>query len=259
MTYHARDWLPHGVMSREPVRRGVEAAVSDWARRWFADARIGVSSLLDCPTEARGEVEGGAWRVSRQGVALGFPKWSLQRLVEKALGAPPPGEVATDTDQRLLAEFERRVLDDLPATLAVELSLSEGVVGSARERDPFAGKGGLVVRLNEGNGQDFGALAIPFEILLPFCRASLEPRASPRRTLDGLLPALGSVPLILEATVGRFDLGLFELQELALGDVLMLNKSLGDAFDVTLKGGGQVLGRAVMQSASGSLAFVLHA
>ncbi|HWE45803.1 MAG TPA: FliM/FliN family flagellar motor switch protein [Caulobacteraceae bacterium] len=259
MTYHARDWLPYGVMYREPVRRGVEAAVSDWARRWFASGRIGVSNLLVCSTDVRGELEGGAWRVTRQGIALDIPRRSLQSLVEKGLATSESGEQPTETDRQLLTEFERRLIDDLSVTLAAQLSLPHETAASAWGRDPFGGKGGLVVRLSDGNGPDLAALAIPFEILLPFCRASLGPSDSPKGDLEGLLHALASIPVMIEATLGHFDLGLSELQELAVGDVLLMNRPLGDAFDLTIAGGQRVLGRAEMQSANGSLAFVLQA
>lgn len=265
MTQEAQTWLPLGVATRDAVQAAIGRAVADWADLWFPRPQVAVSGFKPTMGEPRDDADGSGWRVYRKTVAISCPRRSGSRLAGWALDAPLADLSPRKGDRRLLELFERTLIEDL--ALKVELAL--GVDGPAAApasvhpqpqvlRNPFGKLGGVAVALTEDFGAPLLSLAIPLAALLPLCRASLAPAARKPAALASFAQALGSADLTIEATLGNAEVPVADLRALAPGDVLVLQRGLADAVDVSLAGSETTFARAKLIDLDGQMALALQ-
>lgn len=258
MIEQVKDWLPHDVVTRDVVRITMDRAVAAWSKRWFAKSSYCVSSILPCVAEARGEADSSGWRLLSGAVAVACSSWGSQLLAEKALDASIDRAALCERDRHLIEGLEKRLLEDL--ALQIERTLEQEpdpMRAASRVRDPFYGGGGVVVRLGEASGVDVVSVAVPFSALLPLCRSSLGAPDRTPATLVGLTAALASVPVTLTATLGRVEVGLADLRNLGVGDVLVLDTGLEDPVQI-VGPNADPLARAGLVNANGEIALMLH-
>ena len=260
MNIRVRDWLPDDVIAHEVVREAVEQAIAQWSARWFVGPYAGVASIILASGDLRQENDEMGWRRYRSGIAVRGSRQALSRLVERALDVSAEISTVTQADRHVLQALERTILEGLTE----EIEQAFDLPGALRQeplriRDPLADDGGLVICLSEPSGREGLSLAVPVDIAVRKIKSHLGPAPRRSEVLQPLAAALGGVSLGLEARVGRVELSLSELTELAVGDVLVLDRALDQAVDVVGATSHDVVAKAMLTQADDGIALVFNA
>lgn len=252
-----QEWLPLGVVTRGPVTSKVGQAIADWSARWFVRERITATRFV---AQTGGAQNGSGWRRLTGPVAINASLAATARLLDAALDARTDQLAATVADRRLLDLFEASLLEDLNRSVEAALEAADSGPPEARSPgSPFGAMGGLSVILTDTSGTDLLALAIPYEVLLPHCIASLDRDQPAGGALRSLTTALGPSPVTVEASLGQVEVPLRDLGSLAPGDVLVLDKALEADLDICLAGSDRLVARARLTQIDGHVALVLQA
>lgn len=258
MTGKVDSWLPPEVAARDAVRSRVSSAVDDWSGRWLARRRLRVSALEIVGGAAKVENQG--WLVFRAGVAVACGAAAASRLTNWALDLRSDLLEPTAADQELLAAFRGRMLDDLLQTIETALD----VAGSRRPapdsvKDPFGPTGGVLAALSDDRGSALLQLAIPLRMVMPLCQAALPARSRNTAPLSSLREAMNAETVKVEATLGAAEIPLQELRRLTTGDIIVLDRRIGDLIDLSVCESEEVVGRATLDEVDGQIALTLHA
>jgi hypothetical protein len=258
MRPEARDWLPPGAIDGAGVRDRVADAVGDWSARWFAASRVQVSDLVQAKGGARDDADGD-WRVHRGGIALRQSRMMSQRLQEQALGQSFDGLLLSEVDRRVLAGFSQALMSDLTESLEILF----GLTGEARPTpavvpDLFGPQGGFVFTLSDGR-DPLLSVGVPAAAMVALAKSALPPPPRPARPGGTLVAALASTGVTLEACLGRADLSLAEVRDLARGDVIVLDTALNDGGEITLSGEDAPFLHAALGHLDGHLALTILA
>ena len=261
MSRKAATWLPIGIVMRDDVRFVVGAAVEQWSKVWFSRVRLRLGVVKPVAPGMRGYGDEGGWRAPGSAVAINSSPRATARLADWALDAGLEASRAgpTATDSRLLALFESRLIDDLALRVDRALGIVRGSDNAAPAGDdPLRGRGGGLFPICDESGSRLFWMAAPFEPLADLCRRSLAPRSARATPLIARRAALASQTVTIEASLGEVELTLNELQNLAPGDVLVLNRGLSDPIDIRRSGQNTVVARARMIQDEGHLALALE-
>lgn len=248
MTTAARDWLPAEAVERDAVSAAAEAVVAEWAAHWFARGEFRLASWgLASPDRVPGEAGS---RACDGGVEATCSTRAAARLAGFALDARGEATDLNDRDRLVVSAVARQIVDDL----AQRLRRLGG-----RESPPEATSGTRLVVAGIAEGADvLFSLAIPLPLLVGVCRRTL-PRPPAAAKIEGQrLSAVGCSTVRLEATLGTAMLSLAEAKGLAPGDILLLDRTLGDAADLTFAQSPSVVARGVLTETEGQLALVLQ-
>ena len=227
----ARAWLPKGAFSVGAVGACLAAALEIWARRWFLRATAAVAAVraeegcAAAPAAQSIQVEGAL-------AALDLGGHGKRRLLEAALDADLASQPLTDGDRRLLDALARRMVEDL-------LRLLEETLAPGDKSEDASWVAATVVV----DGHDVLDLRVPEHVLVPRIKAFAAPVAGPERKLTGRSEALKRTALIAHGFLGRAELGLDELKDMSIGDVLILDRALGDPVELRLAGSPAALAR----------------
>lgn len=258
MSDRARDWLPAGIVAGEGVRNAVSSAVAAWCEDWFARPAVRLAHLRTVEPEPA--VLRAGWRRIGGQLAANLPRRNASRLLGWALDVQLEQQEQTETDQRLLEAFENRMLADLGRRIETALGMPlSGTPAFEAVDDPGGPYGGVSMALADAHEGDLMQLALPIEALLPFCRSSMPPRRERSEPMADLLPALGPTTVRIAASLGRAELSLDDLRNLAPGDVLVLGTGVNDPIDISLSGSQAVLAKARLTDQDGQLALILQA
>lgn len=249
MTGAPKDWLPAEAVERDAVSAAAEAVVAEWAAHWFARGEFrlaswGLASADRAPGEAGSRACGG-------GVEATCSTRAAMRLAGLALDARAEATDLDERDRLLVSAVARQIVDDL----AQRLRRLGG-----REGPPLETTSGtrlVVAAIAEGADVLF-SLAIPLPLLLGVCRRTLPKPPAATRIEGERLDAVGRSAIRLEATLGTAVLSLAEAKGLAPGDILLLDRTLGDAADLTFAQSPGVVARGVLTETEGQLALVLQ-
>jgi hypothetical protein len=227
----ARAWLPKGAFSIGAVGACLAVPLESWTRRWFLRATAAVAAV-------RAE-EGCAAPAAPQGIrvegalaALDLGGHGKRRLLEAALDADLAGQPLTDGDRRLLDALARRMAEDL-------LRLLEETLAPGDKSEAASWFAATVVV----GGHDVLDLHVPAHVMVPRIKTFAAPAAGPRQKLTGRSEALKRTALIAHGFLGRAELGLDELKDMSIGDVLILDQALGDPVELRLAGSPAALAR----------------
>lgn len=259
MTERVKDWLPIDVASRAPVRDAVNGVVRGWSQDWFADHGLQASRFRASADGMRLRSEAEGWRTYAGALAIAASPPAVSKLASWALDAPLASLELTGPDGAVVDGLEHAMLDDLSARIEILLGLP------ARDRADSAPAGRLFnnaqsveIAVTDESGALVLSLALPFETMLALCKASLPPRIKGPATLDGLLSALASTPVGIEATFGEAEVGMVELRKLAVGDVLVLDRPLEAGVRFDLPGSDDPFAVAHLGEAEGRLTLTLQ-
>ena len=222
---NARNWLPRQAVSRPAVRAAIATVVDDWSTRWFAAGRARLSQLRVAPLPPQGPDAWPGW--TRHGVfhsRLTPP--GEARLIELALdfGAAPSRK--SGPDRTLLQEFCRRAVADLVSALEQRLAAAETHASEAQTGD-------VVLELTDLEGGRILSISTPVSAFADLVRASL-PQSERQLVLTRRAEALAPTPITLEAHAGRATVTIAELNGLASGDVLVLDRRLKEGIALRL-------------------------
>ncbi len=181
-------------------------------------------------------------------------------MIDQALDVSTEMMKLTETDQVLLDALERKILDDLAGELAQAFELSgDGQAQPKRVRDPLVDGGGIVIALTEPSGREALTLAVTTDAAVSKVKSLMGPATKPAQSLQPLAGALGGVHVAIEAMVGKVELTLTELNELSVGDVLVLDRALDQAVDIVGAGSRHVFAKAMLTQVDDGIALVFNA
>ena len=260
MIVQSRDWLPLSVIMDDVVRDAIRSAVTLWSARWFVGEPVVVSGLKASSGAARNESDDSGWRVCRAAIAIRSDRPALSRMVGRALDTHTEDMHLTEGDQALLQGMERRILDDLSETLEQAFSLAGELKRKPQKIwDPLCEGGGLLASLVETSGREILSFALPTHVIVPHIKAHLGPVAQKTEALQPLTKTLGDVPVSIEALIGSAELSLAEFNDLAVGDVLVLDRALDQPVDITGAGSRQIFAKARLTHVDDGMALVFNA
>lgn len=260
MIGRVRDWLPSGVITDDVVLETVKQAVARWSERWFTGTYATVAAVKPVSGDPRNEKDDAGWRVWRTAIAVRGSRPAMSRAVDKALDITAPIPALTEADQNLISGFERKLLEDL----AQEIEQAFGLPGEIRSdpqkvHDPLADEGGLLATVTDPAGREILTLAVPADVIVAKVKAHLGPPRRRAEVLEPLVKPLGSVNVAIEALVGGVELTLAELGDLAVGDVLILDRTLDQAVEIAGVEGREVFAKANLTSMDDGIALVFSA
>ena len=257
MTQTTRSWLPPEALDRGPVREALGGAIADWSSRWFRGHVAEATTYL--PLRVSPSQEGG-WRFPGQSIGLAASRSAMDRLMAWTLDVRLPDGHRTPRDREVLDHVEASLLADLAEGLETGLGLPHEprheALLTASAFDEF---GGLVVQIGDDHGALLVSVAVPLDAALPLARAGVVKNGKIRPPLTPMRQALADTPLVVDAILGQAELLLSDLQGLALGDTLILDRALNDAADLTLNGAAAVFARAKLTDADGQVGLLLQA
>jgi hypothetical protein len=241
-------------MARRPMLARLEASVSAWAVAWFGPGRIGGFEAPLTVTSLELVGPDAEWREIATGVLISLPARAARRLLEWSLDADLETPL-TPADQRVLADFEAKLVAGLAHDLARVLSCEgEALAATASHRQG----GSLVLEVTDVFGAKLFDLAIRHEALLRLCRSTLPSRSGVEAGLAPMLSSIASTPVTLDATLGSATVSLIDAQDLGPGDVVVLNRGTDTLADIVLAGAPERLSRARITYRDGQLALVLQ-
>lgn len=231
MSPQANSWLPRcsltSALTAEPFARLLES----WVTEWFCRARWSVAGTwqpaLDQDTQD--------WSVLRSGSSftLHGRERTIQKVAAEAIGVDPE-ETYTQHDLHLLRSIAEKALDALATML-------ENFVGERQApRIGYFGtdKGQLDDRfwLELGpEGKPLLAIGIDAAQLARIGRSGFRPTGQ-AETLEPAKTALDDLGLSVSAQVGLSRLTLEQISTLQIGDVLVLDREIGQTIGLEIEG-----------------------
>lgn len=223
-----RDWLPKDAFLGAVTKDVLSGPVAAWSARWVARAPAGVSKLhfAERSVAARSQTTCG------QHVALDLTGIGRRHLLEALLDVNLAENPRSEADTRVLDAVVEEACEDFVRTL------DEIFVG---EPDHGEDKGlRATVAIGRNDVFEF-AVAVPS--LVPLLKRRLGGAASPGRPLSRLSVALRDARIRAHAVLGHVDLTLSEMRELNAGDVLVIDRALGDPVELRLPQSSRPLAR----------------
>lgn len=216
-------WLPECALVSPAGIAAIERALADWSDTWLAQ------SLLEAS---------GSWR-QRVGP---LPEWSVELAPGLALCCSPEDHVSlasalfgrelseknlrTDQDKALIASLVDQALGDLGKAL---LALCPGKPDGEDALADYA------LDLGLADQPACITLAATREWLVSLAQAQAAP-ARRRAALDDQDGLFDQQDVTVGAILGHSRLTLAEVQDLAVGDVIVLDEAMSRPLDITLNG-----------------------
>ena len=225
MTQEAREWLPPAALTGEPALEAANEVIRAWSRRWFSNAAV-TAAHLEVRARARAGT-GDEWRDFGEAAVRAEPRSAL-RLARLAMGLQSEPPSLNDNERCVALALADQVVGDLAA-----MFLEAAGAGSREAR------GGLseeVISLAIVEGRDRlvdVALAASAAVRLRKSRLGLP--SKPREAFGSLADEIA--PARIEATVelGQAALTLRELRDLAVGDIIVLERSIAGGATVVAR------------------------
>lgn len=211
----ARAWLPESALTLDAVRATLAPTLDRWATRWFVRDIADIAEVTRCAEAFAGRIE-----LLADGKRL---------LIEAALAtneAPP----TSANDERLLDALVDRISGDLLAQLG---------------RAPAAGERGFAIVVALGGGPLL-TLTLPEPDLVERVKAGRSPTIRERPRLTARTVAARGAAVAIEAVLGHGGLTLAELETIAVGDVVRLDRRLEEGITLRLAGSGQALAHGTL-------------
>lgn len=260
MSSSPRDWLPLEIAGHASIRAALAGAAEAWSAHWFARRRLAVGAIEPSGGGALGSDYGWSWRRYGQSLAVNRPVGIAAPLAGWLLEADWPPQLESPADRLILEDLEKVLLADLCARLESALGVPAADQPAPEAApDPLGRDGGAVVELKEAGGVLALRVAVPLAVLAGARRSTMPARRISIVPLEPRLGAVGSAKVTAEAQLGRVDLALEELQNLAPGDVLVLNNKLDGLALLAVEGTARPLAHGRVSNTEGRLSLTLEA
>jgi hypothetical protein len=256
MSAESRLWLPAGALDCARVRAAAGDAVEAWSRKWLAGARAAAGRFEVGAGAAPGR--GAQWRVHGPGIALAASAAETVRLAGIALGADAERLVLSQVDKDIIGRLAAAAAADLARGLEAAFGLGPGEAGEpASAEDPFKGAGGLVFTAADGQSRPLIHAAVACSAIVPFAKAGIRMDKRRRPPPTRLNRAIGATGIRIEARLGSAALGLGEVAGLAVGDVLILSRTIDEGIGLALAPAGRPFARGEIDPGCETLSLIL--
>lgn len=250
MNRSARDWLPDSAYSSPTLADAVVAAVGKWAERWFG-ARAPLLQGVPLAGAERRLAPGKRWHCLAPGVWI---EWSEQTRLDFAACALDRAvrERATGReDKQLLLLLAARMAHELGTVLARLLE-----VVPALDRDPSEGSApprGLLATWGGGQGRAQLELLIAHDALARLRRNLCAKARHPTRAPVKLASVIGGNRFAVEAVLGSVQISALDLKEIAVGDVVVIDRDDADLVELRRPANDRILASAQLVREGGNL------
>jgi len=222
-------WLPADALIGPAVRAPIARAVRDWSTSWFGSRATLRLTELQTRKHDAADPGHGQWRRQSTGIWTAIAASTLARLRAKALDLAHGVRAQSGRETLLLTAFEERMISDLARSIEAALGTTQPEVHAS---EALAKPGdGICATVGETSRPDALRILISLDHVIASRTARLPP-PRPRQGLSNLSHALGRSRLHIEARLGTAELRLEELQGLAPGDVLILDRRLDEPAEV---------------------------
>lgn len=233
MNMPSRAWLPDEALRGGAVERVIGEAVLRWSEKWFARQLVGG---LEPPVRTDGQAYGDAPAhlcLHPDGLSIGASAQARLAIAGMMLDAVIDPVRQTAADRYILEALADGCIEDLGREfgrvfrLSAEAGWRRCVGAPVSDSDTFA------VGSLDGRPLLHVSVSAPLAIGLIKSRSPLPPPRPPLRPVaEGL--ARQAVPV--SALLGRCRLSLGDFAELGAGDVLVLDRDVGDELELALGG-----------------------
>lgn len=254
-----REWLPLEIAGHASLRATMSGVAQAWSEHWFAHRRA-IVGVIDAV--AGGALVGDSsrsWRRHGAVLAINTPVGGA-RLAGWLLDADWDPLLTGLAEQLILETLETAVLGDLCERVRKALGLTDSASGEPQTTlDPLGPDGGAVAELKEAGGGLALRIAIPLAALAAARKSDMPARTPRTRPVETRLAALGQTMIEAQAGLGSVELSLEDLQNLAPGDVLVLNTRLDGLALLTVEGTARPLAQGRVSNTEGRLCLTLEA
>ena len=249
MSIEPKAWLPSDALARDRLEPIVNRVLSEWSEHWFARARASAAPAFqdDWP---RANTEAG-WR-SCLPVASILCTPSAQGLIAGAmLGVNVPQGMLQPSDRDIVEQLATTSLDDLLRRVS---RLATGTSGSEIDERSIDVEDCSWWDVSLGARKGVFKLAILASAMIEIAKRDLPRATTP--ALGRLADGLKNQRIEIAADLGRCRVSLAELQEMSVGDVLVLDSSSAEPLDLTINGSRLPL-RASLEAGEDATVLVL--
>jgi flagellar motor switch/type III secretory pathway protein FliN len=226
-----RPWLPPEAFSLGNVGRALAGALAAWGEYWLGDNTIMVAEVWQVRAANAADQ---TLHVTAGVLSARAPGRAKRALLERALGASLEGEGLSERDHQLLDAFGAKMLDDL----------LQRITSAA---DVLDGGGDRVSVVVADGGDELCFIDMAGEALVPLIRSTMFQGEDRAPTLIPRLKAVRPSRVTVEAQLGTAILTMGDLSDVAIGDVIRLERKADAPVEMVISGPGRcVLGRAQM-------------
>jgi hypothetical protein len=255
MSLHVREWLPAEAMDSGAVRGLVDKALASWSPKWFARAEVAAAAFEQRRGAAARRAPG--WQMSGV-VGAALSSSETVSLAGLALGAEPERLVLSEADRDIIGRFATEIAGDLAAAIEDALGLDSPEEGlPVQVEDPFAGDGGLQFSVADHGGRPLLHIAIPSAALIPFRKSAIAEARRRGPPLARIDRAFETTAVRVEARLGKAVLPLGDLARLAAGDVVILDRAIGDGAELALRSSGRPFARGAIVPGDAEISLLL--
>jgi len=241
-----RAWLPDAALTLDRISAALSICLQEWAQAWIGDAvtaaQVQFSDAAQISAQTgRVHAAGSASTVSSDGRGK-------RTLLEALLGTSLHGHVLTERDHRLLDGLAGRALEDLVARCDRLVGAFPAPAETARV---------LVVTLRCPAGE-IAKLELPHAALAGLVKASLGDNHGKAMSVSSRAQALDEATVEIEAVLGENILRFEDVAGLAVGDVLLLDRSLDEPAQIRIAQAGVTLGAGVLSRDGNRVALTIN-
>lgn len=227
MSAVATNWLPDSGYTPAAIGMAFGDLFQSWSARWF-EGRVSVATVITSstgqhlPQVTQIDVSGSTCTAT----ALGCVK---RVLLEKLLGLSLQGCSLNETDHRVLDALGREAMNDLVAR-------TDSWIEKRRDLGDHQITVGLCA-----DGAEILQLHLPRGVLAAAIKSATEPLMASPADLTRRNAVLADTGVMVDAVLGMGKISFGELSELAIGDVLLLDRATDSAADLRLVASGALL------------------
>ncbi|WP_375397071.1 FliM/FliN family flagellar motor switch protein [uncultured Sphingomonas sp.] len=228
-----RSWLPEAAVARAARAVPLGAAVHDWSATWFAGRQAMVAGD---PAFGRGVDLARDTAIGIDDMlAMLMPDQTGTVVASLMFGAPDDPDALTPADRDALLTASERCLADLRTRLAETFGMSLDVPWRPMTA-PAADIGWRTYRVDADGLGPLLRVAASDALIARWRRGTL-PAVEARDPLGALAAALADQSVAVSAFVGRCGLTASELATLSAGDVVMLDRAIGEPVELSVDAG----------------------
>lgn len=212
-------WLPRDALTPSSFERAIKSLVGEWGRHWFA--KVEAKCRIKLREIANAEPGETSWRSCSGEFGISVDGAGRLAVAEAMLDRKISGSAIQSADQPILTDIADRCLDDLLARVSKIVALASNLDVSW---EAVAAEGAMSWDIGLRDGRAGLTLVVSRATLVRW-RKLIVPSAE-LVTLGRIHEALLPQPVALSLEVGQGSLTLADLDQLAIGDVVLLDRGV---------------------------------
>lgn len=242
MTDRLPSWLPKNCFTSDLAEAVVADALGIWAGEWLGRSELAVGDAHDATGRQSMPTE--SIIVEHGGVVLSLAGRGKRMLLELAFKHSLRAGEFSPTDHKLLDAFSFRLSDALGRHLADHFKANAATVSDDHQT------GFTILHLDEAIWQ----LRMPSSLLTSAIIARVGGRTSNLPPLQRRSKTLGATRVTLSAVLGNVALTVKDVEELAIGDVLILDRSLDNPVEIRIQPGQALVSQGTLETQDNRIA-----